>query len=334
MDNTFDSCYNFNQNISIPNSVTSMSGTFDSCYNFNQNISIPNSVINMDRAFYNCTNLKEVNIYSNKIQNLIYSFFNCVNLNNFNSVAFDNATDISYAFSNCYSLNANTLHFTNYLTSSNKAFYNCSNIRHIYIDKVNFHTISFSGDTFWNCTNAKISFPDVGIVSASSGDFYNIPRICCNNTEFLNNAITNDNWDALSIGAHSFQDKGITKEPTCTEEGKQEAQCIYCDYPRIEIIPALGHDYDENGICSRCDIEDVEDAYNVYRTQYNELLTYSIEKLTFITKDELNINLYPEFNLIKDSKTQLKTLVNDTKELETYIKQALKDNIGTEEESE
>ena len=40
--------------------------------------------------------------------------------------------------------------------------------------------------------------------------------------------------------------------PTCTADGKMSTPCTDCYAVNIEDIPALGHDYDANGVCSRC----------------------------------------------------------------------------------
>ncbi len=39
----------------------------------------------------------------------------------------------------------------------------------------------------------------------------------------------------------------VTKNPTCTEKGEQKLQCKNCSYFTTSEIPALGHDYIENG---------------------------------------------------------------------------------------
>lgn len=49
---------------------------------------------------------------------------------------------------------------------------------------------------------------------------------------------------------HSY---GITTvPPTCTEEGKNVFTCRICGQSFEQLLPALGHEFDEYGICNRC----------------------------------------------------------------------------------
>lgn len=46
------------------------------------------------------------------------------------------------------------------------------------------------------------------------------------------------------------------QEPTCTATGRQVKKCTVCgDVWGYETAPALGHDYDEEGICTRCEYD-------------------------------------------------------------------------------
>ena len=53
-----------------------------------------------------------------------------------------------------------------------------------------------------------------------------------------------------SAHEHSFGEWTVTTEPTCTEDGSRERACE-CGEKETEVIPALGHDY-ENGVCKNC----------------------------------------------------------------------------------
>ena len=75
MVSTFTRCYNLNQAIKIPNTVTTLGsddsrpGTFEYCNNLNQNIVIPENVTSITRLFSHCTNLnQDIYMYSDKIQ--------------------------------------------------------------------------------------------------------------------------------------------------------------------------------------------------------------------------------------------------------------------------
>ena len=77
----FSHCTSLNQNILIPNSVTSTGGMFDVCTNLNQNILIPNSVTSTGSMFSQCTNLNQNILIPNSVENAAYMFYGCVKLN-------------------------------------------------------------------------------------------------------------------------------------------------------------------------------------------------------------------------------------------------------------
>lgn len=78
------------ENITIPNSVTSIgNNTFDSCSNLTS-ITIPNSVTSIGNyAFFNCSNLTSITIPSSVTSIGNYAFYDCSNLTN---VTFENPT--------------------------------------------------------------------------------------------------------------------------------------------------------------------------------------------------------------------------------------------------
>ena len=50
---------------------------------------------------------------------------------------------------------------------------------------------------------------------------------------------------------HEWSDWTVTKEATCTEDGEQTRSCE-CGETETEVIPALGHDWNEEGTCNNC----------------------------------------------------------------------------------
>ena len=80
MPNTFEGCYNFNQPITIPKNVARLAGTFRYCYNFNQPITIPDSVIAMPLAFAGCNNFNQPITIPKKCTGLWNTFENCTKL--------------------------------------------------------------------------------------------------------------------------------------------------------------------------------------------------------------------------------------------------------------
>ena len=43
----------------------------------------------------------------------------------------------------------------------------------------------------------------------------------------------------------------VTKQATCTEKGEETCYCELCDVSYTRSIPALGHEYGEDGVCIR-----------------------------------------------------------------------------------
>lgn len=57
----------------------------------------------------------------------------------------------------------------------------------------------------------------------------------------------------------SFEDWVITKDPTCTEEGEQEAVCR-CGEKQTQSIEKNNHLYDEDGVCTVCGSADIDEG--------------------------------------------------------------------------
>lgn len=102
----FYNCYNFNQNVKIPVGVTNILYSFYGCFNLNQNIQIPTGIINMYQTFKHCENLNQNIQIPSTVINVNQTFANCGSLN-FNIKLPANATDCVDVFHNCISLNQN-----------------------------------------------------------------------------------------------------------------------------------------------------------------------------------------------------------------------------------
>ncbi len=50
---------------------------------------------------------------------------------------------------------------------------------------------------------------------------------------------------------HDFGEP-VVKEPTCTEDGSSIKTCSRCGFQEKTVLPAKGHQYDENGVCTGC----------------------------------------------------------------------------------
>ena len=53
-------------------------------------------------------------------------------------------------------------------------------------------------------------------------------------------------------GNHSFGSWYTTKEPSCSEEGIEVRVCSVCNVSESRVIPATGHRFDVNGVCTVC----------------------------------------------------------------------------------
>lgn len=177
MNGTFTGCLNFNQNIVIPDGVTSMEATFTGCLVFNQNIRIPNSVTNMYRAFgglyiykdgqgvrhtIGCPNFNQNILIPNSVTNMFQIFQNDDNLNQ-NILIPNSVTRLSGAFLNCNNLNQPNMYiYSQNITSMGDAFKGC-HINNIHIPT----SVPKSTSNFmYNCLvngNTGITFPAANI---------------------------------------------------------------------------------------------------------------------------------------------------------------------------
>ena len=63
---------------------------------------------------------------------------------------------------------------------------------------------------------------------------------------------TNNKIVDLPLLPHTFGDWVVTQEPTCTEDGVQQHDCVECGASETEAVAALGHEYEEYK-CIRCE---------------------------------------------------------------------------------
>ena len=107
-DNFLNGCYAFNQSITIPESVTSIGGSFlYGCQSFDQLITIPESVTSIGGSFlYGCYSFNQSLIIPNSVTSIGGSFLSaCYSFNKPVAVS-DNVTSISSNFLEyCYSFN-------------------------------------------------------------------------------------------------------------------------------------------------------------------------------------------------------------------------------------
>ena len=217
LDNTFVHCYNLNQNILIPNSVTSLDNTFLSCYNLNQNILIPNNVTNMSSTFSFCSILNQNILIPNSVTNMFGTFKGCSYLNQ-NILIPNSVVDINNTFNACTQLNQNIL-IPNSVTSLDNTFKSCSNLnQNILIPN---SVVSMIG-TFESCFNLNQSDIYIysqnlnRIFSAFSGCKINnvhIPTSVPKDTSnFIYNSLVNGATDITFPAANIFNDLPVDIE--------------------------------------------------------------------------------------------------------------------------
>ena len=147
MYNTFTYCSNFNQNIKIPNSVTSMFGTFSQC-NLNQNIQIPNSVTNMYDTFSYCWSLNQNIKIPSSVIDMSGTFRDC-SIFNQNIQIPNSVTRMDNTFGSCYFFNQN-IQIPNSVTNMNSTFSGCWNLnQNILIP----NSVTNMDGTFGSCWN-------------------------------------------------------------------------------------------------------------------------------------------------------------------------------------
>ena len=67
------------------------------------------------------------------------------------------------------------------------------------------------------------------------------------------------------LSEHTYNNGKITKEPTCTENGKKTFTCTKCGHTKTESIEKLAHNF-VNEVCTRCgyDISDIPTVDQVW----------------------------------------------------------------------
>lgn len=106
MVDTFASCVSLNQNIHIPNGVTSISGMFRGCNSLNQNIFIPNGITDIGLLFEYCDSLNQNIRIPEGVTDMNNTFFGCYNLNQ-NIRIPEGVINMQSTFAYCKNLNQN-----------------------------------------------------------------------------------------------------------------------------------------------------------------------------------------------------------------------------------
>ena len=169
MSSTFYACVQLNQNIQIPNGVTSMSNTFGSCSSLNQNILIPNSVTSMSNTFLYCSSLNQNIQIPNRIPSIEHTFSYCTNLNQ-NILIPNSVTSIEHTFEGCTQLNQSILIPNSVILMSN-TFDTCRSLNQsdIYIYSQNLVSLR---QAFNECHINNVHIP-TSVPKSTSNRIYN-----------------------------------------------------------------------------------------------------------------------------------------------------------------
>ena len=89
----------------------------------------------------------------------------------------------------------------------------------------------------------------IGQVGSSASLTYTVPA-----DADANGVVITAHFEAAEC-EHEWEKIDYT-EPTCTEDGVKYYRCKLCGAEKEKVWEALGHDYDENGVCKRCGAKD------------------------------------------------------------------------------
>ena len=93
--------------------------------------------------------------------------------------------------------------------------------------------------------------------------------------------------EQISALGHSFTEVVQTISPTCTDKGYTIYKCEHCEMTVVnDYVNALGHDYDENDICTRCG----DMKYFSFELQSNDtyaLVDYTGDKAELVVPSKL-----------------------------------------------
>ena len=103
-----------------------------------------------------------------------------------------------------------------------------------------------------SCTHNMTHIAATAATCSAKGNIEYWHCLACNK-DFDDEAGINDITGAteLDIVPHSYE-AGETTPATCEKDGSRTLTCKICGESRTETIPAPGHDYDGEGICTRC----------------------------------------------------------------------------------
>ena len=76
--------------------------------------------------------------------------------------------------------------------------------------------------------------------------------VCASASEIRITGVKDNSGTVEPPHEHEWSDWTVTKDATCTEDGEKTRTCGTCGETETEVIPALGHDWNEDGTCNNC----------------------------------------------------------------------------------
>ncbi|MCH5163555.1 MAG: leucine-rich repeat protein [Clostridiales bacterium] len=229
---TFFDCSSL-ENITIPDSVTSIGqSVFDGCSSL-ESITIPDSITSIgQRAFDGCSSLKSITIPDSVTNIGDYAFDGCSSLESITIP--DSVTSMgSYVFNECYNLRYNEYDNWLYLGNDNNPYVILIEIKDTDITScvINDKTKFIHSDVFRSCSNLEsIIIPD-SVESIGYFAFQN-----CYNLEIIFYKGTADEWGSISISSGNYNLTAATTiyyyseiEPSVGKKGKYDGNYWHYD---------------------------------------------------------------------------------------------------------
>ena len=242
--------------IVIPNKITELDGAFEGCASL-KNVTLPEGLVNLDSyAFEDCTLLEEIVLPESLTEIGYYTFEGCTSLTSITIPK--NVTKCRESFLNCTNLALVQIEsptIAKDIITQNSSGYITKYAKTIIIPKSIEEVGSHILDNFVETSEIVQNDIAYTVYSNHTHDWHEVSNsgyTGCDQEMLVNYTCAVCGLEKTEKRAgHEFGEWTVEKEATCTESGERNRQCLHCDYIETEIIPAVGHQF-ENGICTIC----------------------------------------------------------------------------------